>query len=53
MKPTYKEALEFCIQHYVHRGNTYEHARSFIAWYPEEEIFNLYDKIQKEEQENA
>lgn len=48
---TSEEALEYCIQHYVDRGNTREHAVEFIAWYPEEKIFETYDIIKREEKE--
>ena len=51
MKSTYEEALEYCIQHYVDRGNTREHAIEIIAWRPEEKIFEIYDIIKREEKE--
>lgn len=31
MKPTYEEALAFCVQHYVDRGNTVEDATAYVT----------------------
>lgn len=47
MKPTYKEAFDACVQHYVDRGNTVE-AATIIVDRDEAAVFSLYDFIQEE-----
>lgn len=48
MKPTFEEALEFCIQHYTDRRNPRKHAEEMLNWCSEERIFEIYDIIQKQ-----
>ena len=47
MKPTFNEALAVCIQHYVDRGYSEEHASDYVM-HATFGIFWLYDMIQKE-----
>lgn len=39
MKPTYEEALAFCVQHYVDRGYTVEHATAYVTAGGENDVF--------------
>ena len=47
MKPTFNEALAVCIQHYIDRGYSEEHAADYVK-HATFGIFWLYDMIQKE-----
>lgn len=48
MKPTYEEALAFCVQHYVDRGYTVEHATAYVTARGENDVFRVYETIQEE-----
>ena len=47
MKITFEEALAVCIQYYVDRGYTVEHATTYVNR-GEKEVFALYHIIQEE-----
>lgn len=48
MKPTYEEALAFCVQHYVDRGNTVEDATAYVTVRGKDDVFRVYETIQEE-----
>ncbi len=48
MKLTYEEARDFCIQYYVDRGYTVEHATAYVTVEGEENVFRVYEIIQEE-----
>lgn len=47
MKITFEEALAVCIQYYVDRGYSVEHATAYVNR-GEKEVFWLHEQIQKE-----
>ena len=49
MKITFEEALAVCIQYYVDRGYSAEHATAYVNR-GEKEVFWLYEQIQKEKE---
>lgn len=48
MNKTYKEVLAACIQYYVDRGYTFEHATAYVTTAGENDIFRIYEIIQEE-----
>lgn len=50
MKVSFECALAECIQHYVDRGNTVEQATLYMSTSNEEEVFRIYEIIQKEKE---
>lgn len=48
MNKTYEEALATCIQYYVDRGYTVEHATAYVTTAGENDIFRIYEIIQEE-----
>lgn len=50
MKVSFECALAECIQHYVDRGNNVEQATLYMSTSNEEEVFRIYEIIQKEKE---
>lgn len=48
MKPTYKEAFDVCVQYYVDRGYTVDHATAYVTTVGKKDIFRIYGIIQEE-----